>query len=445
MTPGAGKNLCYFRGVEYHELTEHDGELLQVATFGSFNWSSPRVSPTDIELDPNLSKYAVFHPTRGDFGFAADDDGTAAGAVWVLNLSGADAGCGHIDDSIPEMRLWVHPQYRRQGIATTLLTLAQKRAQARHLPGLSLSVEVMNPVRKIYRDAGFREVRRDTAITMVWRLHDHPLTRQAFPSPAPAGMGWPGDLGLPSTSRARTPAGVRKQARTAADLEELDGRVSVCDACPRLVRWREDVAVEKRAAFISEPYWGRPVPGWGDPQAQTLIVGLAPAAHGANRTGRIFTGDRSGDWLYAALHRAGFANQPQSIAAGDGLVLSNVRITSPVHCAPPLNKPTSEEKAACAPWLNRELEILAPQLDAIVALGGIGWTQVLTTARGIGWEVPQPAPKFGHGAEVILMAGNRPIRLIGCYHVSQQNTFTGKLTTAMLDEIMSRLPAPKNS
>ncbi|WP_082418279.1 GNAT family N-acetyltransferase [Flaviflexus massiliensis] len=431
--------------MEYRELTEHDGELLQVATLGTFNWSFPRFSLTDIELNPDLSKYAAFHPTRGDFGFVADQDGTAAGLVWALKLSGADAGYGHVDNEIPEIGLWVHPQYRRQGIATKLLSLAQDHARARKLPGLSLSVEPKNHARKIYEDMGFHEVRRDTAITMVWRLHDHPLTHQPFPSPVPAGMGWPNDLADQSTTRARTPAGVRRLAKTAANLEELDARVSVCGACPRLVRWREDVAIEKRAAFKSEPYWGRPVPGWGDPDAQTLIVGLAPAAHGANRTGRIFTGDRSGDWLFAALHRAGFANQQHSNTAGDGLVLSNVRITSPVHCAPPQNKPTTEEKAACAPWLDRELEMLAPQLEAIVALGGIGWAQVITTARRIGWEVPKPAPKFGHGAEAALLTGNRPIRLIGCYHVSQQNTFTGKLTTEMLDEIMSRLPAPKNS
>src|SRR5581483_6529893 len=160
------------------------------------------------------------------------------------------------------------------------------------------------------------------------------------------------------------------RART---LRQLEARVSVCRACPRLVTWRETVAAEKRRAFADQDYWGRPVPSFGDEQARVLIVGLAPAAHGANRTGRMFTGDRSGDWLYASLHRVGLANQPTSVSAADGLPLRGVRITAPVHCAPPANKPTPEERDACRPWLVRELELIWPQLRAVVVLGAFGW------------------------------------------------------------------------
>ncbi|AQP45150.1 uracil-DNA glycosylase [Tessaracoccus flavus] len=269
-------------------------------------------------------------------------------------------------------------------------------------------------------------------------LLPHPATGARFPSPVPPGRGWPGDPAEPSTSAADTPGEVRNLA-DGATLPQLDARVSVCRACPRLVEWREQVALTKRLAFADEPYWGRPAPGWGDPDARALIVGLAPAAHGANRTGRIFTGDRSGDWLYAALHRAEFANQPTSVHAADGLRLTGVRITAPVHCAPPDNKPSTDEKATCSPWLDRELAILAPQLSSILALGGIAWTETLKAARRLGWAVPRPAPRFGHGAESILTTSHGPIRLIGCYHVSQQNTFTGKLTEEMLDDVIGRL------
>ncbi len=259
-------------------------------------------------------------------------------------------------------------------------------------------------------------------------------------SPVPPGAGWPEDLATQRTPRASTADEVQALAASSRTLDQLDARVQVCRACPRLATWREQVATNKRASFAEQPYWGRPVPGWGDPHPHSLIVGLAPAANGANRTGRIFTGDRSGDWLFAALHRAGYANQPTSTHAADGLALTGVRITAPVHCAPPDNAPTTIEKATCAPWLDRELTILEPDLRSILALGGIGWQQVLGAARRLGWQVPRPAPKFGHGAAAVLpTASGRSIELLGCYHVSQQNTFTGRLTEQMLDDVLGRL------
>lgn len=229
-------------------------------------------------------------------------------------------------------------------------------------------------------------------------------------------------------------------AAGAAGLDELDARVSVCRACPRLVAWREEVATSRRAAYADQAYWGRPVPSFGDPAASVLVVGLAPAAHGANRTGRMFTGDRSGDFLYAALHRAGFASQPTSTHVGDGLKLRGVRITASAHCAPPANKPTPAEFATCAGWLDREVGLLAGQLDAVLALGGHAWDAMLGTARRGGWDVPRPKPRFGHGAECTMTTpAGRPVRLVGSYHVSQQNTFTGRLTEAMFDAALARL------
>lgn len=268
----------------------------------------------------------------------------------------------------------------------------------------------------------------------------HPLTGQPFPSPVPPGTGWPQDPAGPHTRRARSAAGVRRLAAGARDTDELDARVSVCGACPRLVAWREQVAVTKRASFADQPYWGRPAAGLGPADARVLVVGLAPAAHGANRTGRIFTGDRSGDWIYAALHRAGYASQPASTHAGDGLTLRGLRITAPVHCAPPDNAPSVQERVTCRPWLERELALLEPHLESVLALGGIGWDAFLVAARGVGWQVPRPKPRFGHGAEAVLTTGTgRPLRLLGSYHVSQQNTFTGRLTEGMLDEVIVRL------
>jgi uracil-DNA glycosylase family 4 len=214
------------------------------------------------------------------------------------------------------------------------------------------------------------------------------------------------------------------------DLLRLEAEIVECRACPRLVAWREEVAREKRAAFRDEEYWGRPVPGFGDPAATIAVVGLAPAAHGGNRTGRVFTGDRSGDWLYRSLYRAGFANQPTSTDRDDGLRLTGAWVTAPVRCAPPANKPTPEERDRCRPFLERELALL-PGLRVFVALGQFAY-QALTTHFGI-----RPRPPFGHGREVPISA--EPPRTILCsYHVSQQNTFTGKLTEDMLDAVFTR-------
>lgn len=206
-----------------------------------------------------------------------------------------------------------------------------------------------------------------------------------------------------------------------------------CRDCPRLVQWREDVAREKRAAFRDEEYWGRPVPAFGDPRAPLLVVGLAPAAHGANRTGRMFTGDRSGDFLYSSLHRTGLANQPTATGVDDGLELRGCLITAVVRCAPPGNRPTPDEISNCSRWLLPELT--APHVRVVVALGGLAFTRVLRIGRGLGWAVPRPMPRFGHGVEVRLEGGPD---LLGSYHPSQQNTFTGKLTPDMLDRVFTR-------
>lgn len=236
---------------------------------------------------------------------------------------------------------------------------------------------------------------------------------------------------------AHTESDVVQRSSAVRDVAELNSYISVCRACPRLVAWREEMAVTKRAAYADQPYWGRPTPSFGDPAPRVLVVGLAPAAHGANRTGRMFTGDRSGDWLFAALHRAGYASQPTSTAAGDGLTLTGVRITASAHCAPPANKPTTQELATCAHWLDREVELCLPTLESILALGAIGWNATLACARRLGWTFD--APKFGHGAEVVLGTPAGVVRLVGSYHVSQQNTFTGRLTEPMLDAVMRRL------
>ncbi|MDT7548181.1 MAG: uracil-DNA glycosylase [Actinomycetota bacterium] len=251
----------------------------------------------------------------------------------------------------------------------------------------------------------------------------------------PPGTGFPTDHANPKTPVARTPSEVERLAASAPTLDRLDGRSSVCRACPRLVTWREEVAAKKRAAFAQERYWGRPVTGWGDPRARIVVIGLAPAAHGGNRTGRIFTGDRSGDWLFAALHRAGLAAEPTSLSAYDGQRLVNTRITLPVRCAPPANSPTPQERDACAPWLSRELELLLPTARAFVVLGGFGWTSTWAALRTVGAAVPVKVPAFGHGKEVALGGGTA---VLGCYHVSQQNTFTGRLTEAMLDGVFGR-------
>ncbi|WP_322098107.1 uracil-DNA glycosylase [Nakamurella alba] len=215
-----------------------------------------------------------------------------------------------------------------------------------------------------------------------------------------------------------------------------------CRRCPRLVAWREQVAGERRAAYRDQTYWGRAVPGFGPADARVLVVGLAPAAHGANRTGRMFTGDRSGDVLFAALHRAGFASQAASVSADDGMQLDDLRITAPVHCAPPDNRPLPSERDHCRPYLVEELRVLGPRLQVIVTLGAFGWTTTATTLQSLGWQVPRPRPVFGHGAVTELRSPTgSPVHLVGSYHVSQQNTFTGRLTPAMLDEVFTQVRA----
>ncbi|MFE7169656.1 uracil-DNA glycosylase [Streptomyces sp. NPDC057616] len=219
-------------------------------------------------------------------------------------------------------------------------------------------------------------------------------------------------------------------------LADLDNRVAECRACPRLVEWREEVGRTKRAAFQDWTYWARPVPGFGPADAPLLIIGLAPAAHGGNRTGRMFTGDRSGDVLYQALYDVGLANRPTAVSTDDGLALHGVRITSPVHCAPPENKPTPGERDTCRPWLVQELTILRPVLRAVVVLGAFGWQAALPAFAEAGWTVPRPRPVFGHGTRVPLDGIGHGIDLFGCFHVSQRNTFTGKLTPEMLRDVL---------
>jgi uracil-DNA glycosylase len=246
------------------------------------------------------------------------------------------------------------------------------------------------------------------------------------------------------------------EARAAASrtLAELDEAVTGCRACPRLTAWREEVAAVKRRAFQDWDYWGRPVPGFGPPDAALGVVGLAPAAHGGNRTGRAFTGDAAGDFFYAALHAVGLASQATATRRGDGLELYGVRISMPVHCAPPENKPTPEERDTCRPWLARELDLLRPTLRVVVVLGAFAWDSLLPTLAKAGWAVPRPRPRFGHAAHVALepaapsataaataafAGGGDPsarLHLLGCYHPSQRNTFTGTLTSAMLESVL---------
>jgi uracil-DNA glycosylase len=269
-------------------------------------------------------------------------------------------------------------------------------------------------------------------------LLPHPLTARLFGSPVPPGTGWPDDLAGPGTPVADDAAEVAELAGATDDLDALSGAMSVCRACPRLVDWREEVARVKRASFADQPYWGRPIPGWGDRNPAVLIVGLAPAANGGNRTGRIFTGDRSGDWLFGSLHRAGLAALATSTHAGDGQRLLRTRMVATVRCAPPDNRPTVEERDTCAPWLMKEVSLVAPSLRVVVCLGLYGWDAALRTLRAVGYDVPRPKPRFGHGAEAIVRRGDRPLTVLGCYHPSQQNTFTGKLTQAMLDDVLGR-------
>jgi uracil-DNA glycosylase family 4 len=214
------------------------------------------------------------------------------------------------------------------------------------------------------------------------------------------------------------------------DLDSLSGQIARCRRCPRLVAWREHVAVERRAAYADEEYWGRPVPGFGDPSARLLVLGLAPGAHGANRTGRMFTGDRSGDWLFRAMFNTGFANQPTSEHRGDGLRLIDAWVTAPVRCAPPDNKPLVSERDNCRPWLHQELDLLS-NIQVILCLGGFAWTNAHQVLEERGIEVTKPRPPFTHGAH---SQTSGPL-ILASYHVSQQNTFTGRLTEKMLEGV----------
>jgi uracil-DNA glycosylase family 4 len=257
--------------------------------------------------------------------------------------------------------------------------------------------------------------------------------------PVEPGSGWPGDLATPATPVARSAAEVRDLAADAPALTDLVARQSVCRACPRLVTWREQVAAVRRRSFQAERYWGRPIGGWGSDTPSVLIVGLAPAAHGGNRTGRIFTGDRSGDFLFASLYRCGFADSPVSVTAGDGQRLRDARMVAAVRCAPPANKPTTEERDTCAPWLVAELGRVSASVRVIVGLGGFAWQALWPVLRAADFELPPRRPPFGHGAEAgIRRPGAPPVLLLGCYHPSQQNTFTGRVTPSMLDAVFTR-------
>jgi uracil-DNA glycosylase len=228
-------------------------------------------------------------------------------------------------------------------------------------------------------------------------------------------------------------AAVGAGAPRTVELERLAAEIASCRKCPRLNAWRAAAAEDPPRRFRGERYWARPVPGFGDPGARIVLVGLAPAAHGANRTGRMFTGDRSGDWLYAALHRAGLASRAVSRAADDGLRLTDAWVTAPVRCAPPANRPTTAERDACLPYLARELDLL-DRARVLLCLGGFGWDAALRVLRSRGAPMPAPKPRFGHAAEVAIGS----LTLLGSYHPSQQNTFTGRLTEAMLDAVLAR-------
>ena len=257
----------------------------------------------------------------------------------------------------------------------------------------------------------------------------------------PPGTGWPEDPATADTPVADSPADVRALAASAGSLTELAARESVCRACDRLVRWREEVAATRRRAFQTQVYWGRPVPGWGAGAPRILILGLAPAAHGGNRTGRIFTGDRSGDVLFASLWRCGLASQPGSVAAGDGQRLLSTRMAAAVRCAPPGNQPLPAERDACAPWLAAELGLVLDSLCVVVCLGHYAWQALWPQLARVGYHAPRPRPAFGHGAEVTarpLAGGAAPLTVLGCYHPSQQNTFTGRVTEPMLDAVFGR-------
>lgn len=249
---------------------------------------------------------------------------------------------------------------------------------------------------------------------------------------------------MPSRRQAssQTPDFPAVTAARALAVRELDEAVTTCRACPRLVAWREETARVKRRAFRDWEYWARPVPGFGPQDAALALVGLAPAAHGGNRTGRVFTGDPSGDALFAALYDIGLASRPTATHPGDGLQLHGVRITMPVHCAPPDNRPTTAERDTCRPWLARELELLRPTLRVVVVLGGFAWQALLPVLRDAGWQLPRPRPAFGHGVDVTLRAAGgdrgRELHLVGGYHPSQRNMSTRRLTPVMLRDVLRR-------
>ncbi|HEX3707643.1 MAG TPA: uracil-DNA glycosylase [Mycobacteriales bacterium] len=253
---------------------------------------------------------------------------------------------------------------------------------------------------------------------------------------AKPGEGWPGDLATARTPVAQSSEEVVVLAQSARKMDALSARVSVCRACPRLVDWREEVARTGRASYAGQPYWGRPIAGMGPADARVAIVGLAPAAHGGNRTGRVFTGDRSGDWLFAALHRAGFARLQTSVSADDGQELFDTRMLAAVRCAPPQNAPTPAERDTCRPWLERELSLLRPSLRVVVALGGFAWDGLWPVLTAVGYTMPRPKPRFGHLVEAVTSDG---LLLVASFHPSQQNTFTGRLTEPMLDAVFARV------
>lgn len=268
----------------------------------------------------------------------------------------------------------------------------------------------------------------------------HPRIGGAFDTPVRPGSGWPGDPATRRTAVAATPAEVTALAEAARNVRQLDAGVSVCRACPRLVQWREEAATVKRRSYADQPYWGRPAPGFGSVRPRILVVGLAPAANGANRTGRVFTGDRSGDFLFGSLYRCGLANQPTCTDSADGLELNDIRVAAAVRCAPPDNAPTPGERTTCSPWLDAEWRLTGADVHVIVALGGFAWQVALALIRRTGGAVGIPAPKFGHAAEATLqtpVTRRGEVTLLGCYHPSQQNTFTGRLTPAMMDDIFT--------
>jgi len=264
----------------------------------------------------------------------------------------------------------------------------------------------------------------------------HPIIGGSFSSPVKPATGWPGDLATPQTKVAKNVSQLKTVIKGCNSIAELSAAISVCSACADLVKWRTDVAIAKRKSFENQPYWGRPAAGFGDTNPELLVVGLAPAANGANRTGRIFTGDRSGDWLYRAMHKAGFATQAISEHAGDGLELINARVLAAVRCAPPQNKPTVVERDICSNWFAAELKHLLPNLKVIIALGSFAWDQTQAILLQLGSAGKKT--KFGHGVATEHQSATSSILLIGSYHVSQQNTFTGRLTEPMIDEVFTK-------